>query len=71
VKEPEPTPMAAVTIQKKPLDHFVELVWEYTDKLSLMVDKLSILADAKKEGLDAEDMSELEQKIDKKYGELE
>jgi hypothetical protein len=73
VKEPEPpepTPMAAVTIQKKPLDHFVELVWEYTDKLSLMVDKLSILDDAKKEGLDEEDMRELEWKIEKKYGEL-
>ena len=70
VEDATPAPVPVDVIEKKRLDHFTDIVDEYTDKLSLMVEKLDILADARKAGLSADDVAVLEQKIEQKYGEL-
>lgn len=67
VKAPEVPPAAP----KKTLAEFKTEVENFEDgKLSLMVEKLNILAAARKEGLSKEEIAELEEAIRQKYNSL-
>jgi hypothetical protein len=69
VPAPEKAPEAPAPV-KKTLEQFKSEVAEFDGKLSLMVEKLNILAEARKEGLSKEEIAELEEAIKLKYASL-